>query len=158
MQGTIDYKSQVFIDAHLHGHEGVGLGLDGVDALDVLELGKELLLRGEASLLPLAEGVSVERGHDLEIQAATAHHTLNILDSADSLHLNEWTTIHREQAGQAQVRSVESLEHHDQGCQRSLLPAEASSLVHKMPFDPVCVRTTQTSQTTEKYVPQKEPP
>jgi hypothetical protein len=70
-----------------HGHEGVGLGLDLAYAVDSLELLEELLLGRKLGLLPLAEGINIERRHHLEIQAAAANHALHTLDALHFLHL-----------------------------------------------------------------------
>jgi len=48
---------------------------DAGDGLDLLE---ELLFGSELALLPRAEGLNVKRRHHLEVEAPTAHHTLQL--------------------------------------------------------------------------------
>ena len=57
------------------------------NAIDRLDLLEELLLRRELALLPGAERVSIEGGHDLEVEAATAHDALYALDALNGLDL-----------------------------------------------------------------------
>jgi hypothetical protein len=62
----------------LHGHDGVGLGLDLGDTLDALELGDEGLLGLELGLLPLTEGIGGQGDNNLEVEASTADNALHV--------------------------------------------------------------------------------
>lgn len=69
----------------VHRHEGVGLGLNLRDTLDLLGLGEEDLLRAEGALSPLVEGLGIKADDDTDVHAATADHALDLLKALDLL-------------------------------------------------------------------------
>ncbi len=75
---------------NLHGHDGVGLGLDLGDTLDALELGDEGLLGLELGLLPLTEGIGGQGDNNLEVEASTADNALQFDGNASQLLPLQW--------------------------------------------------------------------